>query len=139
MKLYNGTGCLVQLIGTLFSMPLVSKNNSHHTTIVVNRQRVCADHKNGVEENYHVIINQHDTQRILKFGFPGMLITIHGDFDTENKAAIIAEKIDFMNYPNADQSQIISKNIGLDDFKKAEKSYWFNRQGIVREELTYIH
>lgn len=139
MKLYNGTGCLVHLVGTLFMMPDAINNSAANNVIIVNRKRICTKNKTDKLESYRVILNKHDTQRILKFGFPGMLIAIHGDLQSDDCAEIIAEKIDFMNFSSGTQSQTLSKNIVLNDFTKHEKSYWYSHQGMLREELTYIH
>ncbi|PIZ03510.1 MAG: hypothetical protein COY58_09080 [Gammaproteobacteria bacterium CG_4_10_14_0_8_um_filter_38_16] len=139
MELYNGTGCLVYLIGTLSTMPNSPKNNSVKTTIVVNRKKTCSKNKVNKNENYRVILNHHDALRITKFGFPGMVVGIRGDLCGDDNAEIIAEKIDFMNFTDGNQSKIISENIGVYDFKNHEKSYWLNYQGTLREEFTYIH
>ena len=139
MKLHNGTGCLVHLIGTLFIMPDEPKNSASKTTIIINRKRLSSKNKTDKLENYRVILNTHDAQRILKFGFPGMLIEVHGDLLSDDSAEIIADKIDFMNFSNGNQSQTLTKNMNLADFEGKEKSYWFTYHGMLREELMYIH
>lgn len=139
MKLYNGTGCLVHLIGTLFMMPNVSKNKIAENLIIVNRRRICSKNKTTKLEEYRVILNKHDTQRILKFGFPGMVIAVHGDLISSKNMEIIADKIEFMNYSDGNESQALSNQIGLNDFNQKEKSYWFDYRGELRNELTYIH
>ena len=135
MRLYKGTGCVIQLVGILQAMPTLFNQDTH--SIFVNRKK--PDIIEAITQ-YHIIINPHDTQRILKFGFPGMVLTVHGDLHTHDGTKIIADKIDFMNFPNDTQSQMLLNNIGVDHFKQHEKSYWYShKNGLLREELTYIH
>ena len=135
MRLHEGTGCVIQLVGILQAMPTLFNQNTH--TIIVNRKKPNTQKEIS---QYHIILNAHDTQRIIKFGFPGMVLTVHGDLCTRDSAKIIAEKIDFMNFPNDTQSKMFLDNIGMPYFKEHEKSYWYSHKtGLLREELTYIH
>lgn len=137
MQLHNGTGCQVILIGTVIVMP--SSSQYTEPCMIVNRNRPCSKIKKEKLESYRVVLSQHDTQRIRQFGFPGMLVSVLGDLSTDNKAEIIAEKIEFMHFPHSNQSEIIFKNMKWNEFHTEEMSYWYTRDGLVRQELTYIH
>lgn len=138
MQFYNGTACLVLLVGTLVSMPETQHASTEHY-IFVNRKRICLKNNVDKQESYRVILSHHDMQRIQKFGFPGMLLTIQGDLRTELSAEIIAEKIEFMDFPSANQHQTLSNTFSFDEFKSLEKGYWFSKTGSLRNELTYMH
>lgn len=133
MQLYNGTGCLVFLVGSITAMPITAKKHSD-AVIIVTRKRHRFENTIDTIENYRVILNQNDAHRIIKFGFPGMTISIRGDICSENKAEIIAEKIDFIDFPNSNKNEIDDVNL-----MHAEMSYWFARDGMMRKELTYVH
>ena len=60
--------------------------------------------KNGVE-SYRVILTAHDAKRVTHIGFPGVLLSIHGDLHFENKPEVVAHKIEFMDYPGNNQDQ----------------------------------
>lgn len=143
MHLYNGTGCLVFLVGSLSAMPVAPKKNSH-AVIIVSRQRHCFEKTVDQVESYRVILNQNDAFRIMQFGFPGMTISIRGDLRTDNKAEIIAEKIDFIDFPTINQFETVSdileqKTICTSDLMNTEMSYWFAHDGSMRKELMYVH
>lgn len=140
MQWYNGTGCHVFLTGTVVHMPTtVNHTDIDESVIIVNRNRHCDKNNTDAIESYRVILTKHDTLRIKKFGFPGMLVTVQGDLSTERSAEIIAEKIEFTHFPNTNQSQLIADKINLSEFNSAEKSYWYAYDGTLRQELTYIH
>ena|SRR3990167_4884407 len=140
MHLYNGTGCLVFLVGSLTAMPVIAKKNVD-AVIIVTRKRHCFENTLDKIENYRVILNPNDAYRIIKFGFPGMTISIRGDLRAENKAEIIAEKIDFIDFPNENQFDAVSNlhAIHQNERNTEEMSYWFTRDGSMRKELMYVH
>jgi hypothetical protein len=140
MHLYNGTGCLIYLIGSLTAIPVMKKNNSD-TIIIVTRKRHCLENTMDKIENYRVVLNPTDAHRIMKFGFPGMTLSVRGDFRTTNNAEIIAEKIDFIDFPSAnefDYSHHKNKTAHL-SLNHREMSYWFTRDGSMRKELMHVH
>ncbi|MCX7121123.1 MAG: hypothetical protein NTZ67_05035, partial [Gammaproteobacteria bacterium] len=80
----------------------------HQYYIKIERKRLLYPNRVGIaeekNEHYFIRINRIDLQRIIKFGFLGMLLSITGDLRThdnsdEKKVEIIAEKIDFMVMP----------------------------------------
>lgn len=139
MHLYNGTGCLVFLVGSVTMMPVVAKKNSD-AMIIVSRKRHYNESEMDKIENYRVILNQNDAYRILTFGFPGMTISIRGDFCSENNAEIIAEKIDFIDFPNSNVFECLSENeMQYTNIFNTDMSYWFARDGSMRKELMAVH
>ncbi|HLB56969.1 MAG TPA: hypothetical protein VJK30_06555 [Coxiellaceae bacterium] len=139
MHLYNGTGCLVFLVGSVTMMPVVAKKNSD-AMIIVSRKRHHDENTVDKIEHYRVILNQDDTYRIMTFGFPGMTISVRGDFCSENNAEIIAEKIDFIDFSNSNAFESLSANeMNNTNFFNTEMSYWFARDGSMRKELMAVH
>lgn len=129
MQLCNGTGCLIHLIGQLTAIPVASKKFTD-ISIIVSRKRYC-ENATKKTELYRVILNSDDAYRIIKFGFPGMTVSIRGDLHNNKSTEIVAEKIDFIDFPGSNSFEIEQ------DFE--EKSYWFNYDGSMRKELMYIH
>lgn len=141
MQLYNGTGCLVFLVGNVTAMPIIAKKNSD-AVIIVTRKRHNFENTIDTVEHYRVVLNPNDAYRIVKFGFPGMAISIRGDLRAENKAEIIAEKIDFIDFPGSNEFHEPSYMESIDPgirFAEHEMSYWFTRDGSMRKELMYMH
>lgn len=146
MQLYNGTGCLIFLVGSLTVMPDITKKCTRAIITVTRKRHCCSKNIADKTECYRVVLNPTDTFRIMKFGFPGMTISIRGDFSTDNKAEIIAEKIDFIELENANQFDIATyagtltkKEMNTLDLSGTEMAYWFTPDGAMRNELMYIH
>lgn len=123
----------VYLIGTLMSMPIITDKNPKKSIIVIQK------YTNNRINSCRVILNNNDKNRLLKFGFLGMMLTIHGDLCTNSEAEVIAEVIDFSDSSSSNQSEITSNKKKLTKIPQKEMSYWFLRDGSLREELTYIH
>jgi hypothetical protein len=142
MQFYNGTGCLVFLVGQIAAMPMALKKHTD-TSIIVTRQRQCINNRQNPVQNYRVILSQKDAMKIIQFGFPGMTISVRGDLSSNINAEIIAEKIEFIDFPNSNQStpipKITSKINELSGSLNIEMSYWFSNDGSMRKELMYIH
>jgi hypothetical protein len=143
MRLYNGTGCLVFLVGSLSTMPMAPRKSSH-AVIIVSRKRHCFENTVDKVESYRVVLNQNDAFRIKQFGFPGMTISVRGDLRADNKAEIIAEKVEFIDFPSNNQSDAVAnkseqREMDASDFTNTEMSYWFEQDGSMRKELLYVH
>lgn len=142
MQFYNGTGCLIFLVGQISAMPMALKKHKG-TSIIVTRQRQRTDHTSNVIENYRVILTPSDSIKIMQFGFPGMTIVVRGDLSANNNVEIIADEIDFIDFPNTDRSTTIPKISSLINESSGsfniEMGYWFSNDGSTRKELLYIH
>ena len=143
MHLYDGTGCLVFLVGSLSAMPVTPKKNSS-AVIIVSRKRHCFENIIDKVEDYRVILNENDAFRVMQFGFPGMTISIRGDLRADKKAEIIAEKIDFIDFPTNNQFETLNNSLqqrkmDVSDLTNTEMSYWFESDGTMRKELMYVH
>ena len=100
MRIYNGTGCIVYLVGNLCTTPMIEQNFSHDVVIIVSRQNFFSD----VVEHYRVIVNSIDAYRLLKYGYIGMSLSIQGDLRViEERTDVVAEKIDFYDFPTSNQ------------------------------------
>ncbi|OGT44693.1 MAG: hypothetical protein A3E82_05200 [Gammaproteobacteria bacterium RIFCSPHIGHO2_12_FULL_38_11] len=102
MDLYKSTGCKIILIGYLIQVPMLQNDalDYHQYHIEVERKRLLHSHVAGMTEekieHYFIRVNHLDLQRIIKFGFLGMLLSVTGDL---HSSEIIAEKIDFIVIP----------------------------------------
>ncbi|OGT40569.1 MAG: hypothetical protein A3F12_07530 [Gammaproteobacteria bacterium RIFCSPHIGHO2_12_FULL_38_14] len=100
MQLYKGTGCWVTLVGSLMEMPIISST----AIICIEIKKLKTDYLACLlreeTENYQVVINMADANKIIKFGYPGMHLSIIGKLKLQqclkNNIRIIAEKIDFV-------------------------------------------
>ena len=110
MKLYNGTGSHVILIGTLTETPSL-KMNAVGDYIATMSVRVV--HPNQIKPScYFVVAREETALRIRQFGLPGLKLLIEGQFSEEEKSIkIIAEKITFLDGsdPNSFHTQNSAK------------------------------
>ncbi len=115
MKLYQGTGCHIVLIGVLASHILLTMNEQGDFRASIEVKIKTEEQR---ERCFDVIVLDDAALKIKQYGFPGLYLLIEGCVDD---VKIIAEKITFLDYFEPDASSI----------KKAHFS--------IRQTLDRIH
>lgn len=100
--------CIVFLTGCLSAMPKITADWTMNSVIIVSRKFLSSEQLE--DEFYHVIINRHDTARLVQSGFIGMPISVNGELRIENRPVIIAEEVNFTHSPNTSRPPSTSRH-----------------------------
>lgn len=106
----HGTECIVFLSGYLTRMPTMLPNYSTQFSINVSRKYISAKKNNSNVSNYRVIINQIDAIKILQYSHLGMCLFIQGELANSQTTEIIANKVDFIDFPSESSFNAKSAN-----------------------------
>lgn len=130
--LYNGSGFYVVLIGEITAMPIQLQQHGKSSIIVTITQPTNDSVTQQKKENYRVILEPEDASNLLQVGFPGMTISVLGNYCDENRSEIVAKQVNVVAFSS-------SAEMHLHHLNCEEKSYWFNYDGTPRNELFNIH
>lgn len=115
------SGFYVILIGEITAMPVQLQQHTK-SSIILSITQQNSNAAMQKKENYRIILEPEDASNLLQVGFPGMLISVFGNYCDDNRSEIIAKQIHVVAHCPSE-----------------EKSYWFNYDGTPRKELFNIH
>lgn len=99
MNLYQETNHPVVLVGSLKEMPVMLHHaSSGHLMVIFLESKTSPLDHNGC---YRVQISFTDATRILKFGYPGVCLSVSGNFseNSHDHVDIIADQVEFVHMP----------------------------------------